>query len=148
LTYTLTMENRGDEAMPIAPGFHPYFAVVQQDKTKLVTEGLPAFSSTDYDWQHTIPDNPYPFPHRVTIAFPHRGTLTIAELPFEDNNGNPRYVLSNMQVWSDQPPKPDIDFVCFEPTVSSEDALNRPADRLLIAPHGKQQLCVEMSVVL
>src|SRR5438132_9542323 len=27
LTYTVTMENRGDEAMPIAPGFHPYFAV-------------------------------------------------------------------------------------------------------------------------
>src|SRR6266700_2247019 len=27
LTYTLTMENRGSEVMPIAPGFHPYFSV-------------------------------------------------------------------------------------------------------------------------
>ena len=30
LTYTVTMENRGDEAMPISPGFHPYFAVAQR----------------------------------------------------------------------------------------------------------------------
>src|SRR5690242_7552179 len=39
LTYTLTMENRGNEVMPIAPGFHPYFAMAQSDKAQLVADG-------------------------------------------------------------------------------------------------------------
>ena len=44
LTYTLMMENPSDEVMPIAPGFHPYFAVKQRDKAKLVVDGLSRFS--------------------------------------------------------------------------------------------------------
>src|SRR5579859_3018131 len=32
LTYTLLMENHSSETMPIAPGFHPYFAVTQSEK--------------------------------------------------------------------------------------------------------------------
>src|SRR6266516_4013149 len=43
LTYTLQMENRSNEPMPIAPGFHPYFSVAQQDKAQIAVEGLPAF---------------------------------------------------------------------------------------------------------
>src|SRR5579859_3021227 len=44
LTYTLTMENRGDEVMPIAPGFHPYFSIAQRDKSKLVADGPEGFA--------------------------------------------------------------------------------------------------------
>src|SRR5260370_8612569 len=32
LTYTLTMENRSDEDIPIAPAFHPYFSLAQPTK--------------------------------------------------------------------------------------------------------------------
>jgi len=127
LTYTLIMENRSSENMPIAPGFHPYFAVAQEKKSALVTDGPPGFAVSDFDWVGHIPDNPYPFPHRVHIEFPGAGPLTIEELA---QNG--AYALHNMQVWSEAPTKPDHDFVCFEPTVGSEDALNRPADRLNI----------------
>ena len=35
LTYTLMLENRGDEDMPIAPGFHPYFSVAPVSYTHL-----------------------------------------------------------------------------------------------------------------
>jgi len=140
LTYTLTMENRGEEAMPIAPGFHPYFTVAQQDKARLVTDGPEGFKVSDFDWETRIPDNPYPFPHHVTIQVPHGGTLTIEELPVDNN-----YALTNMQVWSEPPTKPDHAFVCFEPTVGSEDALNRPADRLMIAPHGSRQIVLQLA---
>lgn len=139
LTYTLTMENRSDEIMPIAPGFHPYFNVAQQDKAQMVTDGPPGFSVSAFDWDSNPPDNPYPFPHKVTIQLPHLGTLVIEELPLED-----RYVLANMQVWSEPATKPDCAFVCFEPTVGSEDALNRPADRVEIAPHSSQSLCLRI----
>ena len=146
LTYTLTMENRSDEAMPIAPGFHPYFTIAQEQKSALVTDGPPGFAVQDFDWVEPysgIPDNPYPFPHSVSIQFPGRGTLTIAELPQEG-----QFALHNMQVWSEPPTKPDHNFVCFEPTVGSEDALNRPADRLTIEPHTSRTIVLQLKATL
>jgi galactose mutarotase-like enzyme len=140
LMYTLTMENRSDEVMPIAPGFHPYFAVAQQDKAKLVVDGLPGFVAAAFDWETNPPDNPNPFPHHVTIQFPDRGTLIIAERP-----SDAQYLLANMQVWTEPMSAPDHEFVCFEPTVSSEDALNRPADRLNMAPHSSQQIVWQLT---
>ena len=140
LTYTLTMENLSDEVMPIAPGFHPYFAVAQQDKAKLVVDGLPGFEAAAFDWETNPPDNPNPFPHHVTVQFPDRGTLIIAERP-----GDAQYLLANMQVWSEPVSAPDHEFVCFEPTVGSEDALNRPADRLNMAPHSSQQIVLQLT---
>ena len=139
LTYALTMENRSNENMPIAPGFHPYFAVAQSEKKHVTVEDLPEFTAAAFDWFDHIPDNPYPFPHHVSVQFPGSGTLSIQELP---QHGE--YVLSNMQVWSEPPTKPDHDFICFEPTVGSEDALNRPADRLNIEQHTARQIVLQL----
>jgi galactose mutarotase-like enzyme len=139
LKYTLTMENRSNENMPIAPGFHPYIAVAQSEKANVVTDGPPGFDVHAFDWVQYIPDNPYPFPHRVTIRFPAGGTLTIAEIA---QTG--KYALSNIQVWSEPPTKADHDFICFEPTVGSEDALNRAADRLNIEPGGSKQIVLQL----
>jgi galactose mutarotase-like enzyme len=139
LTYTLTMENHSNEDMPIAPGFHPYFAVAQSEKGEVVTDGPPGFDVHDFDWVQHLPDNPYPFPQQVTVRFPTNGTLIIRELP---QNGE--YALANMQVWSEPPGKPDHDFICFEPTVGSEDALNRPADRLTIEPQSSRQIVLQL----
>src|SRR5215471_5518980 len=58
LTYTLVMENRGDEDMPIAPGFHPYFAMAQEDKARLITDGLEGFAANTFDWELNPPDHP------------------------------------------------------------------------------------------
>lgn len=139
LTYTVTMENHSHENMPIAPGFHPYFTASQLEKTHIAINDLPGFDIHTFDWVEHIPDNAYSFPHSVTIQFPGSGSLTIAELPQDG-----QYSLSNMQVWSEPPTKPDHDFVCFEPTVGSEDALNRPADRLNIAPESTRQLVLQL----
>ena len=143
LTYTLMMENRGNEDMPIAPGFHPYFSVAQQDKARLVVDGLAGFEASAIDWDTNPPDDAYPFPHSVTIQFPRAGTLTIAELPQEG-----MYALKNMQVWSEPPGMPDHDFVCFEPTVGSEDALNRSVDRLMIAPRSTRGIVLQLRAKL
>ena len=79
------------------------------------------------------------FLNHVTIQFPGSGTLTITEVP---QNG--QYALSNMQVWSEPPTKPDHDFICFEPSVGSEDALNRPADRLIIEPQSSKLVVLQL----
>lgn len=138
LTYTLTMENRNDEVMPIAPGFHPYFTVAQSNKSRIETNGPPGFAVSAFQWDTQPPDNPYPFPHSVTVQIPGHGTLAIAELPSNDH-----YSLSTMQVWSEAVTAPDHAFVCFEPVVTSEDGLNRPADRLNIPPRSSQQIILQ-----
>ena len=140
LTYTLTIENHSDEIMPIAPGFHPYFSVDQEHKPQLLTDGPPGFEVKAFDWDKQPPDNSYLFPHHVTVEIPYYGTLVVEELPIDG-----QYVLANMQVWSEPITKPDCAFVCFEPTVGSEDALNRPADRLNIPPHGLRQLILQLT---
>lgn len=141
LTFILTMENHGNENMPIAPGFHPYIAVAQSEKANVDTDGPQGFDVHVFDWVQCVPDNPYPFPHQVTIRLPAGGALTIAEIPQAG-----KYALSNMQVWSEPPTKPDHDFICFEPTVGSEDAINRPADRLNIEPGGSKQIVLQLHV--
>src|SRR5581483_8567115 len=138
LTYTLSMENRSSEVMPIAPGFHPYFTVAQEDKEKLVTDGPPGFDVHAFQWDSQPPDKPYPFPQRVTVRFPDSGTLVIAEQPVDG-----KYSLSTMQIWTEPTSAPDHNFVCFEPVVTSEDGLNRPQDRLNIAPHSSRQIVLQ-----
>lgn len=140
LTYLLTMENRGDETMPIAPGFHPYFTIARQDKPHLVVDNLPGFDISAFDWDTHPPDNSYSFPHNVTVHFPRLGTLIIAEVP-----ANGAYSLKTMQVWSEPVSVPDHGFVCFEPVVTGEDGLNRPDDRLNIPPHSKQQIALQLT---
>src|SRR5579862_9284715 len=77
LTCTLTIENSGDEVLPVAPGWHPYFALAQGDKSKLVTDGPPGFAVGAFQWDTLPPNNPYPFPHEVTLQVPRSGSLTI-----------------------------------------------------------------------
>jgi galactose mutarotase-like enzyme len=140
LTYTLTMENNGDEVMPIAPGFHPYFSIDQSAKARLVADGPTGFDVSAFQWDTQPPDNPYPFPHSVTVRIPGYGTLTIAEKPDDGN-----YLLTTMQVWSEPVTRPDHAFVCFEPIVTAEDGLNRSHDRLNIAPHTSQQIVLQLT---
>ncbi|MBO0796225.1 MAG: hypothetical protein J2P36_35480 [Ktedonobacteraceae bacterium] len=140
LTYTLSMENRGDETMPVAPGFHPYFAIAQKDKPKLVTDGPRGFAVSAFHWDTHPPDNAYPFERQVTADFPRRGTLTIAELPHAGH-----YSLKEMQVWSEPDSAADHAFVCLEPIVTRADGLNRPQDRLNIAPHTTHTLTLQLT---
>ncbi len=139
LLYTLTMGNRSDEVMPVAPGFHPYFTVAQEEKSNIVVDSIPGFQVKNYAWDVKPPDAPFAFPHTVTVQIPQHGSLTIAELPDEGV-----YKLKNMQVWSEPAEKPDHNFVCFEPIVTPEDGLNRPADRLNIEPHSRQRIILRL----
>jgi galactose mutarotase-like enzyme len=134
------MENHSNEVMPIAPGFHPYFAIAQHDKAHIVTDGLVDFSADQIQWDTHPPDNAYPFPHQVTVAIPRRGTLIINEQPWNNQNS-----LKTMQIWSEPASAPDHAFVCFEPVVASANGLNRPQDRLNIAALSAHQIIWQLA---
>ncbi|GHO43855.1 hypothetical protein [Ktedonospora formicarum] len=139
LTYTLTMENRSDEVMPIAPGFHPYFALAQDDKARLIADGPEGFSVDAFRWDTNPPDNYYPFAHSARFQFPQHGTLTIEELASNDH-----YSLKEMQVWSEPVTAPDHEFICLEPIVAHWDGLNRPQDRIEIAPQEEHRIILRL----
>jgi galactose mutarotase-like enzyme len=141
LTYTLTIENLGQEPLPIAPGFHPYFTLPQEKKAQLETDGPPGFTMESFQWDTQPPNNPYVFPHEVTLQVPHAGSLSITELP----NDAGAYSLKTMQIWSEPATAADHDFVCFEPVVTSEDGLNRPTDRLNIPAQSSQQIILQLT---
>jgi galactose mutarotase-like enzyme len=143
LTYILTMENHSEETMPIAPGFQCFFSIAQEQKSKLVTEGLEGFSAEDFNWIERIPDNFFPFSHDAKILVPGRGALAIKEIL-----ENEKYSLRNMRVWSEPPSRPDHDFVCFEVTVGREDSLNRPSDRLMIEPNNLHTIALQFRTEL
>ena len=105
----------------------------------MTIEGITDFDVHAFQWETDPPDTPYDFVYTVTAQMPHLGTITIKELP---ENG--QYSLKAMQVWSEPVSKPDHEFVCFEPIVTSEDGLNRPKDRLNIAPRSKQAIVLQL----
>lgn len=140
LTYTLTMENRDDEIMPISPGFHPYFSVAQEHKAEISIERLTGIEPKTVPWATQPPDDTLLFPHSATFHIPQHGTLTIAEQPWQEG-----YSLKNMQVWSEPETAPDHNFVCFEPIVTGEDGLNRPADRINIPAHSTHQIILQLT---
>ena len=139
LTYTLMLENHSDEIMPISPGFHPYFTVAQEDKAAISLEGLTGIDMKTIPWATQPPDDTFIFPHTATFHIPHHGILTIAEQPWQEG-----YSLKKMQVWSEPETAPDHNFVCFEPIVTGEDGLNRPADRLNITAHSTYQIILQL----
>lgn len=139
LTYMLTMENKSDETMPIAPGFHPYFALDQGKKSRVIVNDLEGFNASTVHWDTSPPDNHYPFKQQASFAFPQQGTLRIAEVPHAGH-----YLLKEMQVWSEPVTAPDHEFICFEPIVTHENGLNRPQDRINIAPHTQQQITLRL----
>jgi len=69
----------------------------------------------------------------------------MSNVPIAERPEDAQYVLANMQVWTEPMSATDHEFVCFEPTVSSEDAFNRLADRLNMAPHSSQQIVLQLT---
>ena len=64
LTYTLNVENRNAEIVPIAPGFHPYFSVAQEDKSDIGIEGRAGIDPKAIQWATQLP-NKIPFLFRI-----------------------------------------------------------------------------------
>lgn len=115
LLYTLKVKNLGEETMPIAPGLHPYFPMIQEEKPNIETEGISEFDAASFDWDKNPPDNEYNFSRRAVIKGPQR-TIVIEDI-------TPIPVVRKMVVWSQTPQKPDYNFVCFEPVTRGDNAL-------------------------
>ena len=114
LQVELLIRNRGDAPLPVAPGWHPYFPCAAADKprvTPLDVAGLDQARFTpdaEFDFGVTAPPT-----GRDDFDVPGLGRLALsfaAEMRF-------------LQCWG----LPGRDFICLEPFLGPNNAINTPA---------------------
>ncbi|MBA3724423.1 MAG: hypothetical protein H0W89_06090 [Candidatus Levybacteria bacterium] len=125
MTHTMTVKNKGDKPMPIAPGTHANWASRHDQKRSIKTD-IEGFDAETIDWDNDPPDTEYDFYGKAVIAMPDK-TITIEEI---NEDGSPKEpderVVEKIVAWSQpvgNPEKPDVDFVAFEQVSLGKGAL-------------------------
>lgn len=131
LRCTLHVTNTGTVALPVAPGYHPYFAVPLDEKSRLRIDGVagfrpPAGPDTEIDDVLVLPRQPlrahWPSGELRLTTSEQFGCLVVYTAP-----GQP--------------------YVCIEPWIAPPDSLNDPAARLSIGPGATLSLWMDVSVL-
>ncbi len=124
LFYSMKVDNKGTDDMPISPAIHPYFYIKHEDKKFIKTIGIKGFSAHNFNWDNAPPDNDYSFRKKAEIFFPGR-KIVIEDLTKPS-------VISYMVVWSQTKEMPDSDFICFEPLTALVGAIAEK--KILVRP--------------
>jgi galactose mutarotase-like enzyme len=132
LRCSLRISNPGTSPFPVAPGWHPYFAVPLDEKSSLSIDPLPSFrppASPDAEI-----DDIYVLPREapLTLRWPSR-ELRVATSEH----------CHTMVAWT----MPGEPFICVEPWVGPPDALNDLQARLVVEPGATLALWMEMSLI-
>lgn len=133
LTIEQEYRNESDEAMPMYPGFHPYFAATR----KAIAYETDA--SRYYDYNDGT-EKPYEgkaidldrLPESVVFLNPQKREITFS--PTEDRRIRMTYGddFKYVVLWS----VAGKDFVCVEPWMAKTDELNRKQELVLVPPRG------------
>jgi galactose mutarotase-like enzyme len=127
----LLVHNRGREPLPVAPGWHPYFRCRSADKPRVRPLGValdPARFTpvAEFDFGVTAPAD-----GRVAFDVPDLGRLRLAFSP----------EMRFLQCWG----LPDRDFICLEPFLGPNNAINTP-QRLEVAPGAAHVLWLRVEL--
>ena len=115
LQITLTVDNRGDTPLPLAPGWHPYFTCATSAKAAISSDVAGLDHTRFSDEREFDFGMPVPPATRATFQLPGLGQVTLGFGP----------ALEYLQLWS----LPGRPFVCLEPFVAAPDTINTPAAR-------------------
>lgn len=115
----LLVANRGGNAMPISPGWHPYFPCRDAAKREIagdVAGFVPGKFTEKLDTGFGLPA---PQDGRASFTIPDLGRISLRFSP----------EMRHLQFWT----LPGQDFVCIEPFVGAANSINTPA-RIDLAP--------------
>jgi galactose mutarotase-like enzyme len=141
LDIRFVVANEDSTPMPFAIGLHPYFLVTDKSQARIPTPATRAFDNVA---KRYIPFGGFDFTH---------GEVDIHLL---DHGGAHAQLVSGPQiiavegseeftrwvVWS----LPGKDFICLEPWSALGNALNTGEDVIMLAPSGRRELRVRISV--
>ncbi len=122
--------NTDTVALPVAPGFHPYFVVPLDEKSRLQIDGVagfrpPAGPDSMIDDVLVLPREP------LRVRWPSGGLLITTS---DEHHCLVVYTA------------PDQPFVCIEPWVAPPNSLNDPTARLSVSPGATLSLWMEVLV--
>lgn len=113
----LDVQNNGDHILPLAPGFHPYFSVSNENKSKIKTN-INGFDPKTFAWEKS---QLFETDGVVVIEIPDMGTMvmqTSKTLPY-------------VKIWSED----GMNYFCVEPVAAPNGALDSGKGRVDIQAH-------------
>ncbi|MDB5077936.1 MAG: Aldose 1-epimerase [Chloroflexi bacterium] len=131
LRFTLRITNTDTVELPVAPGYHPYFALPLDEKSRLQIDEVvgfrpPAGPDVEIDDVLVLPRHPlsvhWPSGELRLTTSNHFGCLVVYTAP-----GQP--------------------YICIEPWIAPPNSLNDPAARIAISPGATLALWMEVSVL-
>lgn len=128
----LAVHNQGEAPIPVAPGFHPYFACPLGRKGEVGSD-LPGFDPARFVEQGFDFGLPRTGDAPVRFHLPDLGQLELTLSP----------ALRFLQFWS-LPGKP---FVCLEPFFGAAGTINDPTRRDEVPPRGVRSYAVQFELV-
>jgi len=126
LKLSLNVFNNDKVNIPLAPGFHPYFNLVKNNRVKLKLNE----NKFKYDGLTSYKNSKSP----IKFQLPYCGNILLS---FSDN-------LKNVSYWSEQ----DGDFICIEPWVGGEKAILDNSLRINLEPSKKVQFNLNIEKLL
>jgi galactose mutarotase-like enzyme len=115
LKYTLQVKNLDPEKpLPISPGIHPYFSLLNEQKKLIKSNLIPDIQSV-INWDKPSNGNFWNFPSKASFD------LKNFKLDIYNDKLNP---AKNLVIWSQTEDEVDHDFVCLEPFCKDTNAIN------------------------
>lgn len=125
MTYSIKVENLGEEIMAIAPGIHPYINLKNDQKSTVKIAGIKNFDASKINWESKMDGGMYyDFNKMARVAFPDF-TLDIQGKSPDINN-----CFSQLVIWSQPSSMNDSDFICVESFTRPINGINE--DPILI----------------
>lgn len=126
LTQELSVTNHSEAAMPVAPGFHPYFLVPIEKRGEIITN-IFGFNPREFDWNSSLDFSRQVF---VSLEVPGSGEISI-----ESSDE-----FQKLIVWS-EPERPHL---CIEPWTRGVGAIINPQERIEIQAGKTANFSIEI----
>jgi galactose mutarotase-like enzyme len=140
----LKTKNLGTEKLPLAPGFHPYFAIDRSQKDKItITTSDPKFEfeSSILPWSTGVEAQFRANPINYKVQIPNQIQLNFEDLStLEQKSGNRiKLPCDLLTIWAGEVG----DWVCIEPMAKRFDSINN--DPINVEPKGVYSLKYKIS---
>ena len=117
LEINLEIINKGDVEMPIAPGFHPYFAIKESERARLKIISGKENINLGINWDETSSGYYFDYIDNTKLIYPSGHCVKIGSSITSEDDG---YKIEKLVLWSE----PKSDFICVEQFARGTNGLN------------------------
>jgi galactose mutarotase-like enzyme len=136
LDYIMTVKNTDDKPLSTTYGTHPYFEILDSEKSKVIIDNIENFDSQKIDWSKDYGVK-FPNPGKVRILIQENGKAPEKEILVESD---PK-LFQLIYIWHEV----GKSFICVEPWTRNDYALNDPKQCIWINPGETREFPISIS---